>query len=48
MRKADWLQGALNDLTRLWTQADSDLRKAITKACHAVEKQLAKDPDNTG
>ncbi len=48
MRKVDWLQEVLDTLTLLWMQADSDLRKAITQACHAVEKRLAKDPENEG
>jgi hypothetical protein len=48
MRTVEWPQETLDDLTRLWTGSDSDTRKAITKACHALEKQLAHDADNTG
>jgi hypothetical protein len=48
MRKVEWLQDVLVTLALLWMQSDSDLRKEITKACHAVEKRLAKDPENEG
>jgi hypothetical protein len=48
MRKVEWLQDVLDALAQLWMQSDSDLRQAITKACYAVEKRLAKDPENEG
>ncbi len=38
----------LDALTQLWINSDADLRKAITKACHALEKRLASDPENEG
>jgi hypothetical protein len=43
-----WGLEAMEDLTRLWTQADSPLRKAITVATHQMDKKLANDPENTG
>ena len=33
-----WSQEATEDLTRLWTQADSLLRKAITVSSHQIDK----------
>jgi hypothetical protein len=48
MRKVDWLQDVLDALAQFWMESDSNLRKAITKACHAVEKRLAMDPETEG
>ena len=48
MRKIEWIQDALDHLTQIWMHGDSDLRNAITKACHALEKRLAVDADGEG
>ena len=48
MRQVEWHQSVVDELTRLWLQSDSSERKAITRACHAVEKRLANDPENEG
>jgi len=36
-----WLQTALNELTTLWTQANSEVRKEITAAAHELDQALA-------
>jgi hypothetical protein len=43
-----WLQSALDALSAMWVQADSDLRKAITDASHRVELILRNDPLDEG
>jgi len=48
MFHVEWLQSALDDLARFWTQADSALRQAITAASHAIEQRLLTDPHNAG
>jgi hypothetical protein len=42
--RVEWLQSALDELTRQWVQANSSERQAITAAAHAVERRLAEDP----
>jgi len=44
MFRVEWLQDALDELTRLWMQADSALRQAITAATHAIDQELQVDP----
>ena len=44
MFRVKWLQEALDELTILWTQADSALRAAITAATHALDQELQTDP----
>jgi len=39
-----WLQEALDDLTEIWVQSESTLRKAITTAAHWLEQELQTDP----
>jgi len=48
MFRVEWLQVALDELTDLWTQADSTQRQAITMASHAIEQRLMRDPANEG
>lgn len=48
MKKVEWPQSVLDALTKYWLQADSTDRKAITQACHAIEKRLSNDPENEG
>jgi hypothetical protein len=43
-----WLQSALDELSAMWVQADSELRKAITDASHRVEFILRNDPLDEG
>ncbi len=44
MWQVHWLQEALDDLTRIWTAADSQRRKEITQATHALDQELQTDP----
>ncbi len=39
-----WEDLALNQLTTLWTAADSALRQAITAATSQIDQQLQTDP----
>jgi hypothetical protein len=48
MFRIDWLQSASDELARLWTQADSDLRQALTAASHEIDLRLQNDPNNEG
>jgi hypothetical protein len=48
MFRVDWLEVALDELTTLWTQADSSHRQAITAASHAIDQRLSSDPLNEG
>jgi hypothetical protein len=43
-----WKRSALNELTTLWTQADSATRQAITAASHRIEQTLRQDPEGVG
>jgi hypothetical protein len=40
MFQVEWLQVALDELTDLWTRADSVQRQAITAASHVLEQRL--------
>lgn len=44
MFRVRWARRALDELTDLWTQADSTRRAAITAASHAIDQQLRSDP----
>ncbi len=44
MFRVRWERRALDELARLWTQADSARRAAITAASHAIDQQLRSDP----
>jgi hypothetical protein len=46
--QVDWLQIALDELTDLWTRADSIQRQAITAASPLLEQRLKIDPANEG
>jgi hypothetical protein len=48
MYHVEWLQSALDELTVIWNQADSALRKAITAASHEIDLRLQSDPHNEG
>jgi hypothetical protein len=43
-----WLRRALNELTTLWTNADSTLRRAITSAADEIDRRLKDNPDSEG
>jgi hypothetical protein len=43
-----WLQSALDELTSIWLQTDSVLRKQITVASSSIDELLRKDPENQG
>jgi plasmid stabilization system protein ParE len=44
MFRVEWLQTALNQLTSIWTDADSVVRQAITAAGNRIDQQLQSDP----
>ncbi len=44
MFRVEWIQDAVNDLTRMWTQADSPTRQAITAASNAIDQELQTAP----
>lgn len=48
MFRVDWLESALDELTTLWTGADSNLRMAITAATHVIERRLKANAPNEG
>jgi hypothetical protein len=48
MFRVRWERRALDELARLWTQANSVLRQSITSASHTVEQRLKVDPHNEG
>jgi hypothetical protein len=48
MYQVRWLQSALDELTVIWTNADSADRKDITRASHEIEQRLRSDPVNEG
>jgi hypothetical protein len=48
MIKVKWHQGALDELTRIWTLADSNQRKGITAATHALDQRLGSRPEEEG
>jgi hypothetical protein len=48
MFRVEWIQTALDELTDIWTQANSAERKAITAASHEIDQRLRRDPNNEG
>jgi hypothetical protein len=48
MFRVRWERRALDELTDLWTQADSSLRQAITTASHIIDQRLRADPNDEG
>jgi hypothetical protein len=48
MFRVEWLQSALNELATIWMQAPSARRQAITAASHAIDQQLANNPQEQG
>jgi mRNA-degrading endonuclease RelE of RelBE toxin-antitoxin system len=43
-----WLRRAIDQLAKLWTNADSELRSAITKAAHQIDQELKTNPEELG
>ena len=43
-----WLQSALDELTEIWINAPSQLRKAITKASRSIDTDLVVNPETNG
>ncbi len=43
-----WKPSARQDLARIWLQASSDSRKAITKASHRIDTELSQAPETKG
>ena len=48
MFRVEWLESALDELTALWTTADTKTRAAVTAAAHAIEERLLADAPNEG
>ena len=48
MIRVRWERKALDELTTLWTQADSVQRQVITAASHTLDQRLGKNPFNEG
>jgi plasmid stabilization system protein ParE len=48
MFRVRWERRALDELTRLWTQADSATRQAITTASHTIDQRLRQNPQQEG
>jgi hypothetical protein len=44
MFRVEWVQIALDELTNIWMQADSSLRKAITSSTHMIDRELQDNP----
>jgi hypothetical protein len=48
MYHVEWLQTALDELARIWTQADSELRKTLTRASNEIDGRLEINPHDEG
>lgn len=48
MFQVRWKRSALDELAALWTQADSAMRLAITRATNRIDQELRGDPENRG
>ena len=48
MFRVRWEETALDELTQLWVQAVSALRRRITAASGEIDRQLSQDPFSTG
>jgi hypothetical protein len=44
MFSVEWLQSAVDELTVIWTRADSVSRRTITSATHRIDEVLRSDP----
>jgi hypothetical protein len=43
-----WTRVALDELARIWIQVDSNVRRAITIAADAVDRELQTSPQSQG
>ncbi len=48
MFRVEWVQSAVNELARGWTQVDSEQRQAINAASHAIDQRLSSGARNEG
>jgi len=48
MFQVRWAKNALDGLADIWVRADSNLRKAITRANHRIDNALRADPWSVG
>jgi hypothetical protein len=48
MFQVEWAQSALDELSAIWTPANSSVRQAITAASHTLDQRLQRDPRNEG
>jgi hypothetical protein len=48
MFRVEWDEAALDELATIWLQADAVLRRAITAANAAIDRQLQRDPEGQG
>lgn len=48
MFRVDWHSSALDEIAVIWTGADSNLRKTIAAAGHAINQRLRADAPNDG
>ena len=48
MFRVRWERRALDELTTLWTKADSAQRQVLTAASHTVDKRLRHNPFGEG
>jgi hypothetical protein len=44
MFRVEWLPEAVEELTRIWTEADSTWRQAVNAATQALDEELRMDP----
>lgn len=44
MYTVEWLQSALNELTRLWLSASPLSRHEVTRVTNAIDRRLSTDP----
>lgn len=44
MFRVQWLAEAVEELARIWTDADSTLRQAVTAATQALDEELRLNP----
>jgi len=44
MFRVEWIQAALDDLTTIWIDADSERRQLINRMSEAIDRELQVDP----
>ena len=44
----DWIETAMEELLRIYTNADEELRRSITAASNQADKRLKIDPEHEG